>query len=174
MIEEEDVDITAVMGFGAFSGTKKRKLEQASSPQPKFDTSGANSTQLGVRTKRTDHTESGKFAQRQPADQVLTTPAQLHSVALSSKFHADETILPQSTSNPGAARPLPRKSLAGDLDSNFQNDSSTEVVSFGGMPISRAELNALKFGLTNERGDHAYFLPNFVEDPWAGLVEAPR
>jgi hypothetical protein len=29
---------------------------------------------------------------------------------------------------------------------------------------------ALRRGIRNERGDMAYFLPSFLEDPWAKLV----
>jgi hypothetical protein len=43
------------------------------------------------------------------------------------------------------------------------------MVSFGGEPISKAELNALRQGVRNNQGDLAYFLPSFVEDPWAKL-----
>lgn len=53
MDEEENIDIAAAMGFGSFGGTKKRKYDQASSPKSKADASGANSTKLGVRTKKT-------------------------------------------------------------------------------------------------------------------------
>jgi hypothetical protein len=43
------------------------------------------------------------------------------------------------------------------------------MVSFGGPPVSKAELNALRFGVKNENGDTIYFLPNFVENPWEKL-----
>lgn len=47
--------------------------------------------------------------------------------------------------------------------------STADMVSFGGPAISRAELNALRNGVQAENGDTAYFLPSFVEDPWARL-----
>lgn len=31
-------------------------------------------------------------------------------------------------------------------------------------------LQALRRGVRNERGDMAYFLPSFLEDPWEKLV----
>ncbi|KAF2174116.1 hypothetical protein M409DRAFT_16389 [Zasmidium cellare ATCC 36951] len=33
----------------------------------------------------------------------------------------------------------------------------------------KPSLEALRHGVRNERGDVAYFLPSFVEDPWRGL-----
>ncbi|KAK5138035.1 hypothetical protein LTR08_005832 [Meristemomyces frigidus] len=33
----------------------------------------------------------------------------------------------------------------------------------------QARLQALRQGLKNERGDMAYFLPSFIEDPWKNL-----
>jgi len=35
---------------------------------------------------------------------------------------------------------------------------------------STMNLQALRRGVRNERGDMAYFLPSFLEDPWAKLV----
>jgi len=47
--------------------------------------------------------------------------------------------------------------------------STAEMMSFGGPAISRAGLNALRNGVQTENGDTAYFLPSFLEDPWAKL-----
>lgn len=33
----------------------------------------------------------------------------------------------------------------------------------------RTSLEALRHGVPNQRGDMAYFLPSFLEDPWEGL-----
>lgn len=38
-----------------------------------------------------------------------------------------------------------------------------------GMP-DQQELSALRRGVKNARGDMAYFLPSFIEDPWSSLV----
>jgi len=35
---------------------------------------------------------------------------------------------------------------------------------------STMNLQALRRGIRNERGDMAYFLPSFLEDPWANLT----
>lgn len=34
----------------------------------------------------------------------------------------------------------------------------------------KPSLEALRHGVVNERGDVAYFLPSFLEDPWKGLM----
>ncbi|KAK4990612.1 hypothetical protein LTR66_006755 [Elasticomyces elasticus] len=37
--------------------------------------------------------------------------------------------------------------------------------------LTREDLRALRQGVRNERGDMAYFLPSFVEDPWKDVRE---
>lgn len=39
----------------------------------------------------------------------------------------------------------------------------------GGQASGRQDLQSLRYGVKNERGDTAYFLPSFIEDPWKGL-----
>ncbi|CAK4033188.1 Hypothetical predicted protein [Lecanosticta acicola] len=34
---------------------------------------------------------------------------------------------------------------------------------------SKPSLEALRYGARNQKGDMVYFLPTFLEDPWAGL-----
>jgi hypothetical protein len=168
MDDEEDMDIAAAMGFGSFGGAKKRKYDQTNSPKAKPAASGANTAQLGVRTRKTeddgfkdDHMEavleeipiSGppthkpKKAQKPPAATGLAD------------FLARAQTLPDKPPNVPEKVPTPRDS----------GSSATEMVSFGGPSISKAELNALRFGVRNEQGDMAYFLPNFVEDPWESI-----
>ncbi|KAF2853896.1 hypothetical protein T440DRAFT_292962 [Plenodomus tracheiphilus IPT5] len=144
MDEEEDMDIAAAMGFGSFGGTKKRKYDHTKSPKPTADdASGANSTQLGVRPKKLASTQ-----ETDPED----------AISLDSKDHRTAESLAVPANLHSAPKEQPH------------NDASTmETVSFGGPPITRGELNALKFGVKDENGDVAYFLPSFVEDPWASL-----
>jgi len=40
--------------------------------------------------------------------------------------------------------------------------------------LSHEELQALRKGVKNERGDVAYFLPSFIEDPWKVLLKNQR
>jgi hypothetical protein len=142
MDEEEDLDIAAAMGFGSFGGTKKRKFDQTNSPKAKADVSGANSTQLGVRTK--------KSAIHEETDSNL---ARVKEGGSSVDLPGDVQAENQESSRPSHRGP-------------------EEMISFGGSPLSRAELNALKFGVTNANGDTAYFLPSFVEDPWEKLTKS--
>jgi hypothetical protein len=168
MDEEEDMDIAAAMGFASFGGAKKRKYDQTNSPKAKPAASGANTAQLGVRSRKTekDILEDGhvdaivegtsnlgppahkpKKAQKAPAASGLADFLARAQTLPDKPPNAPETAMPSSDSGP----------------------STTEMVSFGGPPISKAELSALRFGVRNEQGDMAYFLPNFVEDPWANI-----
>src|SRR5688500_2928203 len=74
-MDEEDVDIAAAMGFSSFGATKKRKFDQtARSPKGRADASGANSTELGVRPKRTENIiQTGPQPSAQP--QAHSQPA---------------------------------------------------------------------------------------------------
>lgn len=160
------MDIAAAMGFSAFGGTKKRKFDQANSPKGKLDASGANSTQLGVRSKKTE-----KVEEHGVDDPVNSTPADgnLHSMP-------SQTRTPAAT---GMAAFLARgqslqESHGDQAQNSLQNEadpSDSEMISFGGPPISKKELNALRSGVKDERGDTAYFLPSFVEDPWEMLKQ---
>ena len=155
-MEEDDTDIATAMGFSSFGGTKKRKYDQASSPKPptKADASGANSMQLGMRTKKTADTSSDAH---DCADDAATASAPATSTVPQ----------PKKQQAAGLADFLAR---AQTNSTSAQSDhSASEMVSFGGPAISKADLNALKFGVKNETGDTAYFLPNFVGDPWEGM-----
>jgi hypothetical protein len=163
--EEDDIDMAAAMGFSSFGGTKKRKYDQTNPPKPKADASGANSTQLGMRTKKTSGSDpevSGnanesitsstkapvsKNAQKQPPAEGLAA------------FLARAQILPESTP----------QTQGTDSDSRQNEPAAAEMITFGGPSVSKAELNALRFGVRNEHGDTAYFLPNFVENPWENM-----
>ena len=68
------------------------------------------------------------------------------------------------TSSPQAADTKNTRSPA----TSPQDEAATVTdVSFGGPSIPRAELGALRQGVIDASGDKAYFLPSFVEDPWA-------
>lgn len=162
-MEEEELDIAAAMGFGAFGGTKKRKYDHSNSPRTKVDASGANSTQLGMRTKKA-------VAQETPEAQGADgTTSRTDEASNDAKPQAPAQGLAQFLAR-GQSLPIKPPNASQVGSSAHQDDSSTvKTVSFGGPPISTAELNALRFGIKNESGDTAYFLPNFVEDPWEEL-----
>lgn len=149
MDEEEDIDIAAAMGFGSFGSTKKRKFEHTTSPRAAVDASGANSTQLDIRAGKSENTSD-----EVPADSEAQESERRAATGSSAHF----------TNVPSAA--------AATGDHYYNDTTALETVSFGGPPITKRELNALKFGVSNSEGDMAYFLPNFVEDPWARLTKA--
>jgi hypothetical protein len=157
-MDEENEDIAAAMGFSSFGGSKKRKFDQASSPVAKDSASGANSTQLGVRPKNVSQHTPNNGANAASSNNYASRPAKPAATGLA-EFLARAKTLPEKP--PQAEEP--RKATGQD------DTHSTETVSFGGEPITRAELNDLRFGVKRENGDTAYFLPSFVEDPWASL-----
>jgi hypothetical protein len=171
MDEEENADIAAAMGFASFGGTKKRKFDHTHSPKAKPDTSGANSTKLGVRTKKVISVEEKDI------DGLATYPANQPTQAQSHSPAQPKNDLKPAVSSGLAdflnrGQNLPDKP-PGTVDvwklPGQSDQSATGMLSFGGPPISRAELNALRNGVQNEAGDTAYFLPSFVEDPWEKL-----
>jgi hypothetical protein len=161
-MDDEDIDIAAAMGFGAFGGTKKRKYDHTNSPKPKVDASGANSTQLGMRTKKT---VSEDTAEAQDVDEAFSRVDQTSNNAKPQAAKGLAQYLARGQSLPN------KPPIARDISSAAKPDGPSTVtkVSFGGPSISTAELNALRFGVKNEDGDTAYFLPNFIEDPWEAL-----
>jgi hypothetical protein len=169
MNEEENADLAAAMGFASFGGTKKRKFDHTNSPKAKPDTSGANSTKLGVRTKKAASTE------HDDSEDPLVGPAHR---AVQAQYNAPARPKKNQTPDPGLAAFLARGQTLPEQPPNNKNPSTmaasgdppvSEMISFGGPTISRAELNALRNGVRAESGDTAYFLPSFVEDPWAWL-----
>ena len=164
-MEEDDTDIAAAMGFSSFGGTKKRKYDQTNSPKPKVDASGANSTQLGVRTKK-PASQGPDGVDVDEATAEISTPAPSVPQPKNAQKPAAATGLAEFLAR---AQSLPEKPPTAQPSNSLpsQTDPSADhMVSFGGPSISKAELNALRFGVRNEHGDTAYFLPNFVEDPW--------
>ncbi|KAL1794407.1 hypothetical protein ACET3X_007828 [Alternaria dauci] len=161
MDDEENDEIAAAMGFASFGGTKKRKFDHSPKAKPDAnDASGANSTALGVRTKKV---ASAQDIQSEESQAQGNAPGrqkknQTADAGLAS-FLARGQSLPEHA--------LPTSSAQAPTASVDQ--SATEMMSFGGPSISRAELNALRNGVRMDNGDTAYFLPSFVEDPWAKL-----
>jgi hypothetical protein len=153
---DENDEMAAMMGFSSFGGTKKRKFEQTKSPaQEDHSASGANSTELGVRTKalNIDQPSSGE---------VPSASAAMDSSAGGlAAFLARGQALPEKP---------PKVTLPHPEGTSQEKTPGPESVSYGGPSVSRSELNALRFGVKNANGDTAYFLPSFVEDPWEKLL----
>ena len=156
---DENEEMAAMMGFSSFGGTKKRKFDQTNSPKAKeeYSASGANSTELGVRTKAPSNERQGGEECTDAAaipQQKASLPPPASGLA---SFLARGQKLPEKP--PTVAQSHQTTVPRADLP-------ASDMVSFGGPSIPRAELNTLRFGVKNENGDTAYFLPSFVEDPW--------
>lgn len=174
-MEEDDLDIAAAMGFASFGGTKKRKFDHTNSPKSKADASGANSTKLGMRSKGKSRTREGEDF-RDIAVEPVNQASQSQSLASKPNTAQDPTDSGLAVFLARGQRLPEKPPTTQQMDSapDQEDSSASETLSFGGPPISRAELNALQFGVRNENGDTAYFLPSFVEDPWEKLAQSGR
>jgi len=69
---------------------------------------------------------------------------------------------------PLGARVLTKSSGGGGADAD--NGSTMQQTDLGNRQgRARVDLQALRQGVKNRRGDMVYFLPSFIEDPWKGL-----
>jgi hypothetical protein len=175
-VKMEDEDIAAAMGFSSFGSKKKRKFDQAHSPPSKDDSSGANSTPLGVRLKIAGGIHGGEDAIGEAEHMVNDSASILESTEAVPPPATNAKGKPKYAATTGLAaflahgQSLPDKPIGTTRqesnESRPQENKSSPLVSFGGPLISKAELNVLRQGITNEKGDVAIFLPSFVEDPW--------
>jgi hypothetical protein len=181
-MDEEDPDIAAMMGFGSFGGTKKRKYDQTNSPKSKIDASGANSTQLGVRMKPNSDEVSLDFGDddasiSNPTVEAQPQPTQTTARPKGKGKQPDATglaaFLVHAQTIPDKTVRAEQPSLATTHHESTQNHNNV-TFSYGGPPISENEMYALRRGVKDEAGDNAYFLPSFVEDPWEKLEQQQR
>ncbi|KAF2876527.1 hypothetical protein BDV95DRAFT_477832, partial [Massariosphaeria phaeospora] len=167
--DEDQDDMAAQMGFSAFGSTKKRKYGQTTvdSPRSKTDGSGANTTQLGARPKAAP-AEDMQECRHPPiniGDEASTL--QTHSLSSAPKDKQLQSAATGLSAFLARGQALPHKHPDAQQHANSPvGEGQAVMVSFGGPPISRAKLSALKMGVLNEDGDSAYFLPSFVQDPW--------
>ncbi|KAF2640424.1 hypothetical protein P280DRAFT_526790 [Massarina eburnea CBS 473.64] len=169
--EEGNEDIAAAMGFSSFGGVKKRKYDQTNSPKAKPDASGANSTKLGVRPKlASEDSPVDNAPQSQPPSASKTTTTkgkqnqnQPAASGLAAFLNRGQSLPDKPPKSDEIQTNVPvTQELQGDPD-------PAHMISFGAKEIPRAELNVLRNGVKDGNGDTAYFLPSFVEDPWAGM-----
>ncbi|KAF2477966.1 uncharacterized protein BDR25DRAFT_206684 [Lindgomyces ingoldianus] len=163
LLEMEEADIAAAMGFSAFGGTK-RKYDETNSQRAKASTSGANSTRLGVRSKITLEAQNNE-AESEPNQPASKADGKLKQSAATglAEFLSRGKEIEQNRSKPEAP-----------ADPSSRDNTSAVPISFGGAPISHDELAALRKGVKDEAGDIAYFLPSFVQDPWEQLWKNRR
>lgn len=148
---EIDPAMAAQMGFSSFgmqNNTKKRKyghndaVVDAPAAPSKQSTTGANTTQLGIRDK-------SNVAAVDAASPAPAQPGDHHSAASPQTLSQGGAGLRPEADKPSA---LLTKILEKDLDDLEQQD-----------------LHALAKGLPNDSGDAVYFKPSFLMDPWATL-----
>jgi hypothetical protein len=184
-MDDVDDDVAAAMGFSSFGGTKKRKLDHTNSPKAKVDASGANTTQLGVRPKVVAEDEGAEFNAATETVEAIeaTDPAgnasqsESHPPASNTKPNPKGKRKQNQPAVTGLAaflsrgqtlpeNPPPVDATPAAISAVQDDPAASELISFGGAPISRAELNALRTGVRDDNGDTAYFLTSFLEDPW--------
>jgi hypothetical protein len=173
---EVDPELQAAMGFSSFGtqpNAKKRKYNHddavVSIDDPRGKSSGANTIELGIRKQRDD-----------------SNPGASPSLGSSNTTSTvrDSTIQHPAGASAGLshfisqAQSLPPKPMPPGSNQNHQTSVSltSKPTSFpGGIPkqffdkLDWKELEALRKGVKDENGDIAYFLPSFIEDPWAKL-----
>jgi hypothetical protein len=171
--DEEDA-IAAAMGFSSFGHSKKRKFDQTASPKSGPGASGANTTELGVRPKIAADAETAEMDAA--IESVEADVANASTTAKGARKQKQQK--PPAATGLAAflslGNTLPDKPTAANTNSDVSvtvpappaHPTASEMVSYGGPPISRAELDALRRGVKVENGDTAYFQPSFVEDPW--------
>jgi hypothetical protein len=174
---EED-DIAAAMGFSSFGGQKKRKYDQAaSSPKSTASASGANSTRLGVRPKIVE-ADVGQVADAHvwKENDVVESTETAQGPGPGDRGKSKQEAATSLADFLTRGQKLPEKPIIDKqpFTPNVEEDDSSSTISFGGPPITKAALNALRRGVRNDQGDIAYFLPSFVEDPWGKMQRNPN
>lgn len=163
-----DPAMAAALGFSSFGtqpDTKRRKYTHndavvdlpTSISRPttkkKNGAQGANALPLGQRrtSPSTSTPEpSSSTAQAQRNEAIAEVAANVSEVADTS----------------GAHPPLSARNTA--LEGLLQK---WDVPTQGVRHFSQVELQALREGVTVQQGYVAYYLPSFIEDPWAGLKD---
>ncbi|GAB1733453.1 hypothetical protein NU195Hw_g2288t1 [Hortaea werneckii] len=85
------------------------------------------------------------------------TEAPTSSIPAASGKGANNTPLGQKSALTGM------KNIASTSEAHAMQDAVS------GETSGRPDLQTLRHGIKNDRGDMAYFLPSFIEDPWKGL-----
>ncbi|KAI7286418.1 hypothetical protein KC345_g1122 [Hortaea werneckii] len=83
---------------------------------------------------------------------------------------APTSSIPAASGKGANNTPLGQKSaLSGVENVTFTSEAHAIQGAVGGDASGRPNLQASRHGIKNDRGDMAYFLPSFIEDPWKGL-----
>lgn len=194
-----DPEMAAAMGFTSFGAkpTKRRKvthntsvIEDQEGELVTVASSGANSAPLGVRSRLTRLEEGGEdqgvdaneahmdiageqMDMRKGPEKGKGRPKEGAPMGLAdyiswgNSVAAPSSQQAQAQSQPTGSVPTHQNRMPATAHLNGGNGASSWPQ---GVP-SREELGSLRRGVQNARGDMAYFLPSFIEDPWKGLME---
>lgn len=196
---EIDPEIAAAMGFTSFGASNKRKFTGTSdsyvegqdnnkrkNQMATFGT-GANDAPLGTRNSSTTNAdvdaqmmeqantkdeESAKVTHKngKAKDKKKKGGAPLGLADYISWGNSVPEEKPKQTETSTALPTTNAQSNSGSLAATAQRTNTTPPSIWPqGMP-SPEELAALRRGVRNTRGDMAYFLPSFIQDPWESLV----
>ncbi|KJX98597.1 hypothetical protein TI39_contig402g00016 [Zymoseptoria brevis] len=146
--EEEDefgVDpaIAAAMGFTGFGAkpSKKRKFDRNDG----FVDPSISATSSGPQGKGANNTPMGE---RKSVNSKTPLPGSVVGV--------------DAAENGGAQVPIRSQPHS---DGNAESGATSMTAASAGPP----SLEALRWGVKNDRGDLVVFMPSFLEDPWARL-----
>jgi len=168
---EMDPEIASAMGFSAFGGqpNKKRKynhnLENAAAAidDPRGKSSGANTTELGIRNQNASNENEGTEMAAARAGTIGRHPE--GASAGLSQFITHAQSLPPRPGPPRIEQSHHSPTRPTAAPSSFPTGVPAEFFD----KMTWKDLEALRKGVKDANGDVAYFLPSFIEDPWAKL-----
>ncbi len=177
----------------------RQQAKQSEVPAKSKNASGSNKTTLGVRERRppaeiSNIVGNGSQSMSTPdkgnkngalnSTRSEQSSAEIASPAVARAEHNDQQEsrpgisgsleqVPSVTATANEPNPAISAMPASDAKDAHQSAHSPAATGSGRASghggLSQAELQALRKGVKDERGDVAYFLPSFVEDPWKGL-----
>lgn len=175
-----DPEIAASMGFSGFGAqpsSKRRKFNddaiiegQIKEPRVQKQGSGANTTSLGIRKNpkgALDSTmESTEAAKAESTPKKTKKEKQSAPSGLAAFLSRGQTLpaRPPIEASDSAQVSDP----ASSVDVPFTKPAAIPSQT-AGQHHGHEDLAAYRRGVKNERGDMAYFLPSFLEDPWKDL-----
>jgi hypothetical protein len=176
-MDDTDIDpeIAEAMGFTSFGGTKRRKFNHDAVVDTKPHPSGANTAPLGSRSNPVNGNSqqlpvgqpsyAGYQNSQHPKGPYAGGPSQTYQHGF------DLPKRPPKWPETQMQMQAPEKSV----ESQIAEISSPTTAFPTGVPkgffdkLTWKELEAFRKGVKDENGDVAFFLPSFIEDPWAKL-----
>ena len=199
MADDTTIDpaIAEAMGFSTFGGQPSSKRRKFDRDDAVTWTTPSNKSQNGPRDslERNQPSTVASTSKKQKGKQKQSNPVGLagflaHGQSLKPPggTQPDTAILNDNVSHPESVLnlengPTPENRPDIQTVSNLASHSSLPArpsnpvgsnaalvsVGSGETKLTREELSALRRGVKDARGDIAYFLPSFVEDPWKEL-----